>query len=169
MHKENGACTRGEFSSRLSLTYTSMAANADQWKWCQIPTVFPLCPFNPAWHEDFLNFSTLTLIFVYCYIKRKVMRNSDWSNTIGIQIINSHIVPHVQPCGLTAHPIGRYQEFKFSNFGVHDAIAHLHSRYLADTTMHNFLCKVLYILVHQIVSHVFVSYRTVSYLSYRVV
>ena len=33
MYKENGACTRGEISSRLSLIYTAMATNADQWKW----------------------------------------------------------------------------------------------------------------------------------------
>ena len=36
MHKENGACTRGEILSRLSLSYKSMATNADQWKWRQI-------------------------------------------------------------------------------------------------------------------------------------
>ena len=34
--KENGACTRGEILSRLSLSYTSMAMNADQRKWRQV-------------------------------------------------------------------------------------------------------------------------------------
>ena len=32
MHKEN-ACTRGEILSQLSLSYTPIATNADQWKW----------------------------------------------------------------------------------------------------------------------------------------
>ena len=35
MHQD-GAGTWGEISSRLSLSYTPMATNADQWKWRQI-------------------------------------------------------------------------------------------------------------------------------------
>ena len=35
LHQENGACTRGEILSRLSLIYTSMATNVDQRKWRQ--------------------------------------------------------------------------------------------------------------------------------------
>ena len=36
MHKENGARTGGKILSRLSVCYTSMTTNADQWKWRQI-------------------------------------------------------------------------------------------------------------------------------------
>ena len=36
MHKENEACTRCEILSRHSLSYTSMATNADHLKWCEM-------------------------------------------------------------------------------------------------------------------------------------
>ena len=45
MHKENGACTRGEILSRLSLSYTSIVTNANQWKWRQ-SDVFPRFLFS---------------------------------------------------------------------------------------------------------------------------
>ena len=47
MHKENGACTRGEFLSRLSLSYTSMATKADQLKWRQIRISAVSCTIFP--------------------------------------------------------------------------------------------------------------------------
>ena len=61
MHKENGACTRGEIHLDFHWVYTSIVTNADEWKWRQIgisaaflTLVKPACSCVPPTGATFL-------------------------------------------------------------------------------------------------------------------